>query len=63
MILMRPVITECIGPIFTKFSGLVDDVWVDMISLIICHSFCDRSRDVAMVTNLVGMAARAHSGL
>jgi len=29
---MRPVISECSGPIFTKFSGMVD-IWEGMINL------------------------------
>jgi len=33
------------GPIFTKFSGQVDTLRVEMASLSL---FCDRSRDVAM---------------
>ena len=45
----HPVISESSGPIFTKFSGLVE-VWEDFIK----HVFIlDCSRDVAMTTNFV----------
>jgi len=50
----RKIISESTGPIFTKFSDLVD-VWG--ASLII-HSFCNGSRDVAMAINFVDKFAK-----
>ena len=43
------VISESTGPIFAKFSGLVD---VYGRACLTVHSFCDYSRDAAMATNL-----------
>jgi len=50
----RRVTTESAGPIFTKFSELID---VRMASLTV-HLFCDRRRDVAMPTIFLAKLAK-----